>query len=438
MKSSRYNLFIPAGSGRTVLFNTLYGSVSVLEEDEYAEATAILNGTQPGALTRKLYTQFSAQKHLIADEVDEFAILENRKRAGINDSNTLEVIVLPTLNCNFRCVYCYEDHIPSKMSPDTVAALKKWLQAEIPLHKLVMLHWFGGEPLLEYGTVLSVSRHVKTITEQCGTLSVLHMTTNGYLLTATRAKELIAAGIHDYQITLDGPPRTHDTLRVMQSGRGTFKRVFENVCMLATTNQHVKISLRVNFNHTNIDSISELLDMFPSSLRGQMRVVFEPIFGDRALSAICNITPATISGKLAQLSEKAAEMGYDTVFGISAVHPGKLVYCYAERQSQYMFNFDGNVFKCSVCDFKPEHCVGQLGPDGLVHKDEVEWQKWTDGELFAHKCRSCAYLPLCMGGCRKRQKDTDSSEECTLVATNASYLLKHIALGSLGAVFNRV
>ena len=438
VKSSRYNLLIPVGSGRTVLFNTLYGSVSVLEEDEYAETTAILNGTQPGAQSETLYTQLSAQKHLIADEVNEFAILENRKRAGINDSNTLDVIVLPTLNCNFRCVYCYEDHIPSKMSPDTVAALKKWLQAEIPLHKLVMLHWFGGEPLLEHDTVLSVSRHVKTIAERCGVPCVLHMTTNGYLLTAKRAKELIAAGIRDYQITLDGPPRTHDKLRVLKSGSGTFKRVFDNVCILATADKGVKISLRVNFNHTNLDSIPELLEMFPLPLRPQMRVVFEPIFGDRALNAICNIAPATISGKLAQFSEKAAALGYDIVFGVSAVHPGKLVYCYAERQNQYMFNFDGNVFKCSVCDFKPEHRVGRLGLDGIVRKDEAEWQKWTDGELFALKCRSCPYLPLCMGGCRKRQKDSDSSEECALVATNASYLLKHIALGNLGAVFNRV
>jgi len=438
VKSSQYNLLIPVGSGRTVLFNTLYGSASVLEEHEYAETTAILSGAQPGVQSRKLYTQLSAQKHLIAEEVNEFALLESRKRAGINDSNTLDVIVLPTLNCNFRCIYCYEDHIPSKMSPGTVDALKKWLQAEIPLHKLVMLHWFGGEPLLEYDTVLSVSRHVKSIAERCGTPSVLHITTNGYLLTADRAKELASAGIRDYQITLDGPPRTHDKLRVLKSGRQTFKRVFDNACMLAASDKSVKISLRVNFNHTNLDSIPELLEMFPLYLRAQMRIVFEPIFGDRALNAICNIAPATISGRLAQFSEKAAALGYDIVFGMSAVHPGKLVYCYAERQSQYMFNFDGNVFKCSVCDFKPEHRVGKLGLDGILNKDEAEWKKWTGGELFAPKCRSCAYLPLCMGGCRKSRKDTESSEECALVATNASYLLKQVALGNLGAMFNRV
>ncbi|MGA3332949.1 MAG: radical SAM protein [Terracidiphilus sp.] len=438
MKSSQYNVLIPASNGRVVLFNTLYGSISLLEENEHAQVVAILNATRPGGESGSLCEQLAAQKHLIPDEVNEFALVEDRKRAGIKDSNTLDLIVLPTLNCNFRCVYCYETHRPSSMSPDTTEALKKWLKVEIPLHKVVMLYWFGGEPLLEYDTVLSVSRHVKSIAEHCGTLPVLHVTTNGYLLSAARAKELASSGIHDFQITVDGPPKTHDALRVLESGRGTFKRIFENICTLAATDGQVKITLRINFNHTNLDSVPELLEMFPLLLRPQLRVVFEPIFGNGAVSAVCNISQATLSGKLAQYSEKAAELGYDVVFGLSSVHPGKLVYCYAERESQYIVNFDGNVFKCSVCDFTAEHRVGQLNPEGVMLKNDAEWRNWVGGELFAPKCRSCPYLPLCMGGCRKTRIDSDSSRECALVATNASYLLKHIAFGGLGEVFNRL
>lgn len=437
MKSSQFNVFIPADN-RIVLFNTLYGSISVLDPNEHSSAVAILNGTAADLQDTPLRAQFIAQKHLIPDEVDELALLEGRKRAGIDDTNTLDLIVLPTMNCNFRCVYCYEDHLVSHMSPDTVDALKKWLTNEVPRYKVVMLYWFGGEPLLEYDTVLSVSRHVTSIAERCGALPVLHITTNGYLLNAARSKELASMDIRDFQITLDGPAENHDSLRVLESGHGTFRRVFENVCTLAATDSEIKITLRINFNHTNIDSIPELLELFPASLRGQLRVVFEPIFGDSRVSAVCNIVPSTLSGKVAKLSELAAAAGYDVVFGLSAVHSGKLVYCYAERRSQYIINVDGNVFKCTVCDFKPEHRVGRLDRDGAIRMDEVELDKWVGGDLFAPKCRTCAYLPLCMGGCRKTRLDSDSSKECALVATNASYLLKHIAFGGLGEVFNRV
>jgi len=166
MKGSRYNIFVPAGNGHdTVLFNTLYGSVSVLEDPERDAVVALLGGVSADDQTSSLYRQLIAQKHLVADDLDEFALVEQRKRAGIGDGNTLELIVLPTFDCNFSCIYCYEDHRPSRMNSETVSTLKTWLSSIIPNHKVVMLYWFGGEPLLQFDTILSVSRHVKSIAD---------------------------------------------------------------------------------------------------------------------------------------------------------------------------------------------------------------------------------------------------------------------------------
>ena len=38
------------------------------------------------------------------------------KYMSVVDSGLLELIILPTLNCNFRCPYCYEDKGGGKMS----------------------------------------------------------------------------------------------------------------------------------------------------------------------------------------------------------------------------------------------------------------------------------------------------------------------------------
>lgn len=437
LKSSRYNVWIEEGCG-SILFNTLYGSISAMEDGDRSQATALLEGGAPTGKNRKLWEQLVAQKHLVADETDELAIVRNRKLAGIRDSNTLNVILMPTLNCNFQCSYCYEVHRPSRMAKKVVGALKLWLEREIPQHKVTMLHWFGGEPLLEYETVLAISRHVKGVAGRCGTLAILHMTTNGYLLDVERAKELIGAGLRDFQITLDGPQSKHDALRVLRSGNGTFERVFTNVCMLANTSREVRITLRVNFNHTNLDSIPELLEAFPPAIRSQLRVIFEPIFGKVTMSAVCNISGSAISQQLAKHSELAKSLGYDVVFGLSAIHPGKLVYCYAEREHQYIVGHDGNVYKCSVCDFRATDRVGRLDATGIIHKDNAAWSSWVGGELFSSQCGSCKYLPLCMGGCRQTRKQANRSKECSLVATNASYLLKQIAFGELREAFKQV
>lgn len=120
----------------------------------------------------------------------------------------------------------------------------------------------------------------------------------------------------------------------------------------------MKISLRVNFNHTNLHSIPDLLQLFPKDVRPHLRVVFEPIFGHCSLSATQNLPSQEISCAIADYYSLAKELGYDIVLGGAVLNPGKLVYCYAERKHQFVINFTGDVFKCSVSCFDPGERVG--------------------------------------------------------------------------------
>ena len=120
MKASRYNVFVDGPSrGETVLYNTLCGSLTVWEEGEIAAVKQSLdnpNAKDPSdLLARKVRAVLVDQKHLVEDEADELAIVESRKVAGIRDTNRLDVILMPTLDCNFACTYCYEEHHASVM-----------------------------------------------------------------------------------------------------------------------------------------------------------------------------------------------------------------------------------------------------------------------------------------------------------------------------------
>jgi radical SAM protein with 4Fe4S-binding SPASM domain len=118
------------------------------------------------------------------------------------------------------------------------------------------------------------------------------------------------------------------------------------------------------------------------------------------------------------------------VLGLSGLSVGKLVYCYAERDNQLIINYNGDVHKCSVSNFRPEDRVGYIRADGRLVRDEQRWALWTDAQLSNSTCRACSYLPLCMGGCRKTRLEQEGPGDCcTLVPTNASYLLKQIAYG---------
>lgn len=440
MKASRYNLLVesPKDHG-TFLYNTLYGSLALLDSDGLQSVGRVLQDPDQVAVSDAKYLSALRQnKFIVDDALDEIAIVENRKRLGMGDQNRFDVVIMPTLQCNFACVYCYEDHRSSLMSDETAAGIMKWLEHEIPQHKVTLLHWYGGEPLLCFERIVSLSQFASAVASASGAVCVTHMTTNGYLFNETRIDQLVAAGIRDYQITMDGPAETHDTLRVLKDGTGTFQHIFRNVCALAMAHPQIKITLRVNFNHTNLGEIPRLLELFPKEVRSHLRVVYEPIFGNCSLSATDNLAPVHISESTSKYYQLARELGYDIVLGMSNTRAGKLVYCYAERENQFIVNYNGDVYKCSVSKFAPEDRVGFISPDGVFVKDELQWQKWSGIETFDELCRACIYLPLCMGGCRKtRLAHRGTGSFCALIPTNASQILKNIAFDGLDAVLHQ-
>jgi uncharacterized protein len=434
MKPSRFNMVVHVPHKReTVLFNSFNGALTVWPSDEYIHAAGFLSEERVVPATdneHRIFQHLTEQGFLIPNYEDELKVVEERKRSGMSDQNRLDVIVMPNMFCNLRCPYCYERHQSgSFMTDDTERRLVAFLDRTVPQFKVLLLSWFGGEPLLSYRRVLRITRAAIRSCEQYGVEPIIHMTTNGYLLGGQKTSELIECGIHNYQITVDGPPAVHDRTRVLRDGSGTFSIIFRNIHDLVRADPRVRIAVRINFNHVNIEYIPELLHMFAADVRPALRIVFEPIFGATVMSATANICPDEISRRTAEYYELARDLGYDIVLG--GIPVGQLVYCYAERENQYIFNYNGDVFKCSVGSFAAEDRFGSLNEAGQVVRETTRWNEWFNMDLFDAKCTACSVLPLCMGGCRKARAESHTTGTyCALVPTNACHTLKAIAFGS--------
>jgi len=428
LKPSNYNIFIDCKeSNETIIFNSLYGSLAAFNSEEFIIVQQLLNlpNSKENISFRKILKD---QKFIIPDTVNEFSIIENRKQLGIKDKNRLDIVIMPTLECNFSCVYCFENAKKGRMSDLTMESLKKWMSIEIPKYKLVMLSWYGGEPLLNIKKIFEITEHANKVTSENNITLVKHITTNGYNLSKSTINKLISVGIVDYQITIDGVAETHNKLRPLKNGKETFSHIFSNVINLLEAEKRVKITLRINFNHLNLHEIPVLLKMFPKSCRNQLRISFEPIFGNCEISATDNISSDGISISLAKYYLIAAELGYDVILGQSLIETGKLVYCHAERENQIIINYNSDIFKCGVADFNSSDRVGYLDKNGIFVKDAESFDEWMNIPLFETICKSCKYLPLCMGGCRKsRILNKTTGSFCSLIPTNASYVLKQIA-----------
>lgn len=134
--------------------------------------------------------------------------------AAFND-RSLQLFVLPTEKCNFRCTYCYEKFDVGRMKPSTVQAVKAFIDRRIEHLDALSVEWFGGEPLLGRPVIFDICEHIQASLANFPTVMYGgSMTTNGYLLDEGTATRLIGLGVRSFQISLDGPPDIHDQSRI--------------------------------------------------------------------------------------------------------------------------------------------------------------------------------------------------------------------------------
>src|SRR6476646_6955007 len=283
MKSSIFNLRVPLGDD-TFLMNTLTDAQVILSSD----ATALLDsGVDRNTLDEEARATFDelVENGFITPGRDHDRDELTRYLDQItSDTSELNITVLTTLQCNFACDYCYQgdrgdyNKFAEKMSLETAERVASWIERELDRVRpeQFVLTFFGGEPLLNLPVmyylaerlwVASTARHVKQITS---------IITNGLLLTEEVVDRLVPFGLKGVKITLDGDRDTHNRMRPLRGGQGTFDRIIDNIRRIAG---RCGIAIGGNFDETSVESYPALLDF----LKGQefadrlVKVNFKPI-----------------------------------------------------------------------------------------------------------------------------------------------------------------
>ena len=108
--------------------------------------------------------------------------------------------------------------------------------------------------------------------------------TNGLLLTEEVVDRLMPFGLKGVKITLDGDRDTHNRMRPLRGGQGTFDRIIENIRRVAG---RCGIAIGGNFDESSVDSYPALLEF----LREQefadklVKVNFKPIVRSEGVGA---------------------------------------------------------------------------------------------------------------------------------------------------------
>jgi len=413
---SRFNIHATTNDGQLVLWNTYSGAMNAFSSDQREPIRTLLHSRSIKAEKNGIVSYLAERGYLIPDGTDELRRIRYAFGQEQYRSDLLELILLASEDCNFRCKYCYEAFARGTMRPDVRASVKKLVEQRLQDLSTLRIAWFGGEPLYGFRALEDLAPWFTDIADRHGLAFASHMTTNGYLLTEEVASKLLSWRITDYQITVDGTPEDHDSHRPTRDGDGTFDVIYRNLAALRERKEDFSVQIRVNYDRENCTRLSEFLDLLQRTFKDDPRfsVGFHAVgrWGgpNDADIAVCGKDEAREMATM--LKEEARARGLNIGMGLAAVRgPGSQV-CYAARPYNFIIGASGKVMKCTIdLDAQDHNVVGQLRQDGELELDQDKMALWTEPAFERDSgCRSCATLPTCQGmHCPKIRIDQNRS-----------------------------
>jgi uncharacterized protein len=365
--------------------------------------------------------------YIIGENINELDILKTKSQLGRFNSEHFHLTIMPTLDCNFKCVYCYEKPKPGVMTRETQGALIKWVERKVRTCQLFTVSWFGGEPLLALDCVKNLGLAFRSTCEKHGVKYDSSITTNGYLMNEEVVSELDNLGIKSVQVTIDGPPDIHNKTRVLKDGRGTYHVLIKNLGFLIRTREHIRVYLRVNCSSETIHEIPRFYDDLPDCIKKRANIYLAEIYSCASFVGqdSCAVERPVMSDDCrssAKLKKQIMEMEllcarlHEQKAGVRIttkyVMRPKTGYCEADFANHFVVDPQGGLFKCTV-SFPPELKVGQIQGDGTATFDLTRLAPWLAKDPFERKkCRACKILPICMGGCNSSFLNDPSAPGC--------------------------
>lgn len=423
LKPSRFTLSARRADGDLLLFNSFTTSLLRIDACASDDVGQLLSTTSREQFEARLAqvddgtcATLVREGMLVSRAADE-SFRAQAVHEALGAPEALHLILMPTEQCNFRCVYCYEDFRLGRMPADVTEGVARLIEREAPTLRRLDVGWFGGEPLAALDQLEQISVRALRACAEHDVAYRANITTNGYLLDARRRQRCYAAGISAFQVTVDGPPEAHDQLRVRADGRGTFARIYGHLTEMRDDDAEFRVNLRVNYTPDSLPLMPDFIAMLGRDFAGDDRFQLHvhPVGrwggpNDDQLN-VCDGPSA--SAEEIRLMSLALDAGFGLEAWRSMLKPHGSV-CYAANPRSFVIGSDGTVYKCTVAFRDERNHVGTITRDGELQVDPGLMRLWTtSGEETDTGCQSCAFRPACQGNlCPLERMNRDGARVC--------------------------
>ena len=402
-KSSMFN-YIVFMDGECLVCNTLMRTFVHVKGDAeryFKSLDAIQESGTTDILTLVKY------RLLVPSDLDEarqyrelhnlMLAIENKKQ-GIERYN-----ILTTTGCNARCFYCYEEGLPiHTMSLEDAEKVANYILRTHNRKNPVYLRWFGGEPLVNSRVMDLISAFLN----EHGVPFYSTMSTNGLLIDETHLNKAVNLWkMTKIRISMDGFGDEHNRRKAYLNRHvDGFKVTLKNIDRVV--NSPITMTIRLNIDSENVDSIRKLVDYFVAHYEGvenfnmYVRCLIDEISLDRLKK-----DPAHVSYMLSVKREIEDYIKEHRMFDLDKLplFGFRPYYCAGNNPNKVTILPNGLLCSCECYCYDFSHW-GTVS-DGITNYEEHQrWIKGTELKM----CKDCCFLPGCtpfIGKCPMRDYD---------------------------------
>lgn len=387
-KQSIFNVFFEHNEKKYV-FNTFSNGLCSLDDDTYEK---LINNTPEQT---EYLDALVAEGYAVPVQVNEMnKLLVERLSYQYGKGKSMQFLIVPSLKCNLKCVYCYQRDVSynhsvltPEMIKDSISFIERTIQSN-PFVERLKLNWFGGEPLLHFDII---QQYTDYFVKYCNDNDIeysANMTTNGLLLTKDRIDYLFQNGLKTLQVTIDG---TEDYYIAYKKGKsGDLEKLIE---IIQYASKYIDINVRFNTSVENRDSIMKIAKRL-SKLLPMDKVQLYPakIYG---CEGVCNLTCLSDDEfvEFSNLfSETFKEFDFDVEYSrVSA----RLAYCGSLRRDYAIIGSDGYLYRCEHQIGKESEIIGDVKYGFYRNEADMKFINMP----YPDECKKCNLLPYCFGGC---------------------------------------
>lgn len=277
-------LFQVPYKGRTFLYAPLEGSVLEVNDGLISFLNKVQEGKDPRQLNSELTEKLIKSRIL----VERSAELKNNSCDGHpKEYAPTSVTLLPTFDCNLKCVYCYAragEDIGSIMKPEIAKASLDLIVSnalKVGAKQVSLGFHGGGEPLLKPNMPLLnyAINYLREKAQENNLKYRINAVSNG--VHSKETMDWAIENLDNLNISIDGPESIQNGQRPRAGGQDSFENVVQTISYLENAKgkdgKKFPYGLRATITAASVNQMPEIIRFF-TSISKNKSFHLEPLF----------------------------------------------------------------------------------------------------------------------------------------------------------------